>query len=110
MCVFRLPSSDNGRFRSSPKSSTIKSRRFPRLSRDLRFEVQKFRKIQKETSILPVARIHSANGSGDEASKNFGAKVSGFPEFLFFESRVFCFWKLSVFELWKVLEAQRNTP
>ncbi len=56
----------------------------------------------KETSILPVATVHSANGSGEEASKNFGAKFFGFPEF--------CFWKLFVFEIWKVFEVQKNTP
>ncbi len=41
MCVFRSHPAVNGRFWSSPKSSAMKSRRFPRLSRDSRFEVRK---------------------------------------------------------------------
>ncbi len=30
-------------------------------------------------------------------NQEFGAKVFGSPEFLFFESHGFCFWKISVF-------------
>ena len=38
----------------------------------------------------------------DDVCKNFGAKVVGFQEFLFFENHGFCFWKHSAFEIWKV--------
>ncbi len=31
--------------------------------------------------------------------QEFGAKVFRFPEFMFLESRGFCFWVLSVFEI-----------
>ncbi len=37
-------------------------------------------------------------------------KSLGFSEFLFFENHVFCFWKLSFFEIGKVLEIQKNMP
>ena len=66
--------------------------------------------MSNDPAILTAARRHSMKGSGDDVSKNFGAKVFGFSEFLFFENHGFCFWKLSVFEIRKVLEVQKNTP
>ncbi len=72
LCIFQSHSSEQGRFLSSPKPSVIKSR-FPRLSRDSRFEGLKFKTDFHSTScqeILTDQWRHSINGSGDEASKN----------------------------------------
>ncbi len=61
-------------------------------------KVEGFREIHalkfEETSILLVARIHSTNGSGDEESKNFGAKFFKFHNSCFLrtvDSEAFCF-------------------
>ena len=84
MCILLTHSSENGRFRRSPKPSTAKSRRFSRLSRDVRFVSKLAVSLAK-----PVVEFDS-NVANDlvyifrESNETSSSSELGFSDFMFF--------------------------
>ncbi len=85
---------------SSPKPSVIKSRRFPRLLRDFRFEVRK--RLPFYQSLHERVWGRGNQEVWRKSCQSLRIRASWKSWILF--------WKHSVFEIRKVLEIKKNTP